>query len=149
MLKKKALAAVLTAAIVFGFGEMVPETFSVHEHEIGIAHAAAESVAHWKCYWCGKTATSKRAKHTDQPSRAYPPTVDPRFFPCVPPHSHGWVWISGIPPYVSKRDVMVCTYCKMVRSKLKTEGIPRSIKYGCPKNKGHEHHWIITGINGR
>ena len=63
VLKKKALTAILTAALVFGIGGMTTDTFSVHEHELGIAHAAAEKVAHWRCYWCGKTATTK-ASHS-------------------------------------------------------------------------------------
>ena len=141
MLKKKALTAVLTAALVFGIGGMVTDTFSVHEHEVGIAHAATK-VAHWRCYWCRKTATSN-ASHSGMGAKADPPSAYSNG-PCVSGHYHGWVFVEGAPPYVSQYEVLYCPQCKKVLKKLKS-GVSAPQK-GCPGNKGSYHHWLITGI---
>ena len=145
MLKKKALTAVLTAAFVLGIGGMVPETFSVHEHEIGIAHAAAEKVAHWRCYWCGKTATSKPSSSA-MGAKADPPSSYSNGS-CVSGHSHGWVFVEGVSPYVSKYEILYCPQCKKTFKKYKTAGGAVSApQKGCSGNKGSYHHWLITGI---
>ena len=117
MLKKKALTAVLTAALVFGIGGMLTDTFSVHEHEVGIAHAAAEKVAHWRCYWCGKTATSKPSSSA-MGAKADPPSSYSNGS-CVSGHSHGWVFVEGVSPYVSKYEILYCPQCKKTFKKYK------------------------------
>ena len=142
MLKKKALTAVLTAALVFGIGGMLTDTFSVHEHEVGIAHAAAEKVAHWRCYWCGKTATSKPSSSA-MGAKADPPSSYSNGS-CVSGHSHGWVFVEGVSPYVSKYEILYCPQCKKVHKKLKN-GVSAPQK-GCSGNKGSYHHWVITRI---
>ena len=145
MLKKKALSAVLTAALVFGIGGMLPGTFSVHEHEVGIAHAAAEKVAHWRCYWCGKTATSKPSSSA-MGAKADPPSSYSNGS-CVSGHSHGWVFVEGVSPYVSKYEILYCPQCKKTFKKYKTAGGAVSApQKGCSGNKGSYHHWLITGI---
>ena len=78
MLKKKALTAVLTAALVFGIGGMATESVNTYEHgqsdtcihglfEPGLAHAASIQITNnapstqsaplptssWRCYFCG------------------------------------------------------------------------------------------------
>ena len=145
MLKKKALTAVLTAALVFGIGGMLTDTFSVHEHEVGIAHAAAEKVAHWRCYWCGKTATSKPSSSA-MGAKADPPSSYSNGS-CVSGHSHGWVFVEGVSPYVSKYEILYCPQCKKTFKKYKTAGSAVSApQKGCSGNKGSYHHWLITGI---
>ena len=145
MLKKKALTAVLTAALVFGIGGMLTDTFSVHEHEVGIAHAAAEKVAHWRCYWCGKTATSKPSSSA-MGAKADPPSSYSNGS-CVSGHSHGWVFVEGVSPYVSKYEILYCPQCKKTFKKYKTAGGAVSApQKGCSGNKGSYHHWVITGI---
>lgn len=145
MLKKKALTAVLTAALVFGIGGMLTDTFSVHEHEVGIAHAAAEKVAHWRCYWCGKTATSKPSSSA-MGAKADPPSSYSNGS-CVSGHSHGWVFVEGVSPYVSKYEILYCPQCKKTFKKYKTAGGAVSApQKGCTGNKGSYHHWLITGI---
>jgi hypothetical protein len=145
MLKKKALTAVLTAALVFGIGGMLTDTFSVHEHEVGIAHAAAEKVAHWRCYWCGKTATSKPSSSA-MGAKADPPSSYSNGS-CVSGHSHGWVFVEGVSPYVSKYEILYCPQCKKTFKKYKTAGGAVSApQKGCSGNKGSYHHWLITGI---
>ena len=145
MLKKKALTAVLTAALVFGIGGMLTDTFSVHEHEVGIAHAAAEKVAHWRCYWCGKTATSKPSSSA-MGAKANPPSSYSNGS-CVSGHSHGWVFVEGVSPYVSKYEILYCPQCKKTFKKYKTAGGAVSApQKGCSGNKGSYHHWLITGI---
>ena len=145
MLKKKVLTAVLTAAFVLGIGGMVPETFSVHEHEIGIAHAAAEKVAHWRCYWCGKTATSK-ASHSGMGATADPPSSSSNG-KCVSGHSHGWVFVEGAPPSPSRYVILHCRQCGKTYEKINTAGGGSSApQKGCSGNKGSYHYWINTGI---
>ena len=145
VLKKKALTAILTAALVFGIGGMTTDTFSVHEHELGIAHAAAEKVAHWRCYWCGKTATTK-ASHSGMGAKADPPSSYSNG-PCKSGHHHGWVFKGGVPPYVSKYEILYCTQCKKTYKKIKTAGGGSSApQKGCSGNKGSYHHWVITSI---
>ena len=145
MLKKKVLTAVLTAALVFGIGGMLTDTFSVHEHEVGIAHAAAEKVAHWRCYWCGKTATSKPSSSA-MGAKADPPSSYSNGS-CAPGHSHGWVFVEGVSPYVSKYEILYCPQCKKTFKKYKTAGGAVSApQKGCTGNKGSYHHWLITGI---
>jgi hypothetical protein len=145
MLKKKALTAVLTATLVFGIGGMLTDTFSVHEHEVGIAHAAAEKVAHWRCYWCGKTATSKPSSSA-MGAKADPPSSSSNGS-CVSGHSHGWVFVEGVSPYVSKYEILYCPQCKKTFKKYKTAGGAVSApQKGCSGNKGSYHHWLITGI---
>lgn len=145
MLKKKALTAVLTAVLVFGIGGMLTDTFSVHEHEVGIAHAAAEKVAHWRCYWCGKTATSKPSSSA-MGAKADPPSSYSNGS-CVSGHSHGWVFVEGVSPYVSKYEILYCPQCKKTFKKYKTAGGAVSApQKGCSGNKGSYHHWLITGI---
>ena len=145
MLKKKALTAVLTAALVFGIGGMLTDTFSVHEHEVGIAHAAAAKVAHWRCYWCGKTATSKPSSSA-MGAKADPPSSYSNGS-CVSGHSHGWVFVEGVSPYVSKYEILYCPQCKKTFKKYKTAGGAVSApQKGCSGNKGSYHHWLITGI---
>ena len=145
MLKKKALTAVLTAALVFGIGGMLTDTFSVHEHEVGIAHAAAEKVAHWRCSWCGKTATSKPSSSA-MGAKADPPSSYSNGS-CVSGHSHGWVFVEGVSPYVSKYEILYCPQCKKTFKKYKTAGGAVSApQKGCSGNKGSYHHWLITGI---
>ena len=153
MLKKKALTALLTAALVFGIGGIVTDTFSVHEHETGIAHASpfsdravtptksATQVAHWRCYWCYKTADTKPYNPGAQTPRANPPSSTG---PCVAGHQHGWVWVGGISPYISQYEVLYCPQCKKVHKKLRN-GVSAPQK-GCSGNKGSYHHWNITGI---
>ena len=145
MLKKKALTAVLTAALVFGIGGMLTDTFSVHEHEVGIAHAEAKKVAHWRCYWCGKTATSKPSSSA-MGAKADPPSSYSNGS-CVSGHSHGWVFVEGVSPYVSKYEILYCPQCKKTFKKYKTAGGAVSApQKGCSGNKGSYHHWLITGI---
>ncbi len=154
MLKKKALTVILTAALVFGIGGISTDTFNVHEHELGIAHAAnpfsdqsvtpaksANKVAYWRCYWCGKTANTSPYNSGAQTPRAYPPSSSG---PCVAGHQHGWVWTGGISPYLSQYEVLYCPQCKKVHKKLKN-GVSAPQK-GCSGNKGSYHHWNITGI---
>ena len=154
MLKKKALTAVLTAAMVLGIGGMVTETFSVHEHETGIAHAspfndrsitpakaAVAKVAYWRCYWCGKTATTNSYNPGAQVPRAYPPSKSER---CDPSHGkgHGWVHTGGVKPIETSRQVLECSYCKKVVTTSRWNGYSR---LGCSKNK-NGHNWVDTGI---
>ena len=145
MLKRKALTAVLTAALVFGIGGMETDTFSVQGHEMGIAHAAAEKVAHWRCYWCKKTATTKPS-HSGMGAKADPPSPYSNGA-CVAGHNHGWVFTGGVSPYVSKYEILYCPQCKKIFKKYKTAGGGVSApQKGCSGNKGGYHHWLITNI---
>lgn len=158
MLKKKVLTAALTAALVFGIGGVVTDTFSVQGHEMGIAHAAnpfsdhtvtpaqsATKVAHWRCYWCGKTATTKPS-HSGMGAKADPPSPYSNGA-CVSGHNHGWVFTGGVSPYVSKYEILYCPQCKKIFKKYKTAGGAVSApQKGCSGNNGSYHHWLITNI---
>ena len=153
MLKKKALTAVLTAALVFGIGGMATDTFTVHE--LGIANAAnpfsdqrvtpaksvTTKVAYWRCYWCGKNATTNSYNPGAQVPRAYPPSKSER---CDPSHGmgHGWVWRGGVKPIETSRIVLQCSYCGKVVTTSQWNGYSR---LGCSKNK-NGHNWVNTKI---
>ena len=157
MLKKKALTAVLTVAFVLGIGGMVTDSFDVHDHETGIAYASpfddrpvsigkpATKVAYWRCYWCGKTATTKPS-HSGMGAKADPPSPYSNGA-CVSGHNHGWVFTGGVSPYVSKYEILYCPQCKKIFKKYKTAGGGVSApQKGCSGNKGGYHHWLITNI---
>jgi choline dehydrogenase-like flavoprotein len=157
VLKKKALTAVLTVAFVFGIGGMATDSFDVHDHETGIAYASpfddrpvsigkpATKVAYWRCYWCGKTATTKPS-HSGMGAKADPPSPYSNGA-CVSGHNHGWVFTGGVSPYVSKYEILYCPQCKKIFKKYKTAGGGVSApQKGCSGNKGGYHHWLITNI---
>ena len=154
MLKKKALTAILTVAMVFGVGGMVTEPVSTHEHshifESAVAHAAPDYHSIWRCYWCGKVLRSESG-HFVGPNEVFE-SREPRTLEEKCPHKHeqsggrhGWVWVSGYPHVKDYKTYYYCRRCNEV-SGLRINGdVPIHHKL-CPANNGGSHDWAPTGI---
>jgi hypothetical protein len=138
MLKRKLLTAVLTATLVFGIGGVETDTFSVHQHELGIAHAAPEKLAKWMCHWCGivdysKSTVSEYGIGAREPRR----TDKCRHNPIKGGDGlHGWIWVGGSEFRVEKfRTYYRCTRCKKISELRERGNLPDSS--GCINNEKH------------
>lgn len=140
VLKKKAFTAVLTAAFVFGIGGIVIDFDGAHEHEIGIAHAAQ---AFWRCYWCGKKATTNSTDngYAYAPSRAGCPSESATkkwsWY-----YGHAWICEAG-PALPSPYTVHVCRSCGRVHV-TERNGEPPQV--ACDSYPDQAHRWTDRGI---
>ena len=164
MLKKKALAAILTAAFVLGIGGMVTESDSMHEHshifEPALAHAKvlSENKAPlpqtlWSCYFCGTTTPyvhyvgEGAAMRSREPGRIEGGIGAEK---CSHKHynnggRHCWVWVEGVPPVENHATYYYCKRCNEVDTNLYKKG-QWPTRGGCRLNNGGAHDWAPTGI---
>ena len=132
MLKKKALTAVLTAAFVFGIGGTVFEQ-----------SAAQAAQAVWRCYWCGKTATTSSGAN----GYAYAPSRDgceassaTRKWSWY--YGHGWICEAG-PAAPSDKTVYVCKSCGRIHVTIGNADPPQ---VACDSYPDRNHRWTDRGI---
>lgn len=144
MLKRKVLTAVLTAALVFGIEGIGTDTFSVHGHELGIAHAAPEKLAQWMCHWCGIKDYSKPTVSGYGIGAREPRRTDKcRYSPIKGGDGlHGWIWIRGEFRVEKFKTYYYCPRCKKY-SELRERGNLPDYS-GCINNE--KHAWSGTSI---
>jgi DNA-directed RNA polymerase subunit RPC12/RpoP len=132
VLKKKALTAVLTAAFVLGIGGMVFEPSEAH---------AAQAV--WRCYWCGKKATtySDAKGYAYAPSRAGCEASSATRKWCWY-YGHGWICETGGTAPTDK-TVYVCRDCGRIHVTIGNVNPPQ---LKCDNYPDSYHRWTDRGI---